>query len=112
VKKSNIGNFRHRVIIQNYTRTSDGQGGYTKVWADVQTVWAEIEPVFNVTQTKEANVAEQKKPVQTHKVRIRYNPIMTPDKRLKWGNRILEPRSAIDEDGTTTTMLLFCDEKL
>lgn len=112
MKQFRIGDLKERVTIQQITLASDGQGGSTETWTDVQTVWAHIEAVFNVTQTKEQNVAEQRKPVQTHKVRIRYNPTMTPDKRLKWGSRILEPRSVIDEDGRRRNMLLFCDEEL
>lgn len=110
--KKNFRQLKERVTIQEVNRTPDGMGGYTETWVDLQTVWAQVIPIFYATQTKEAFTAEQMVPVMTYRVRIRYNPIMTLDKRLKWGNRILEPRSVINEDGRGEFMLMFCDEVL
>jgi head-tail adaptor len=89
----------------------------------------------NVSQSKEYHTAEQRLPVTTHRVRIRYLQGMSSDKRLVWGQklpgttldsditldsademdgnsraRILEIRSVIDEDARKRTMIMFCDE--
>ncbi|WP_134705096.1 head-tail adaptor protein [Ammoniphilus sp. YIM 78166] len=107
-REPKIRDLRERVAIQKVTRVPDGQGGFEEIWEDIATVWAHIEAVFNVTQTKEANIGEQKKPVQTHRVRIRYfnglspDKGMTPDKRLLWIQHYAGPTlssdSVLDED--------------
>ncbi|WP_018130710.1 phage head closure protein [Effusibacillus pohliae] len=102
--------FRHRVTIQQQVRTPDGQGGYTEQWVDLKTVWAHIEPVVEISQAREEITGQQPVPMLSYKVRIRYDAAMTPDKRLKWRTRILEPRAVMPENGVERYMLMFCDE--
>jgi len=44
-KKTLATDLRHRVTLQRVTRTADGEGGFTKAWADVGTYWAAVNPV-------------------------------------------------------------------
>ena len=36
----NIGELKHRIVIEQVAKTSDGQGGYTSVWSTLASVWA------------------------------------------------------------------------
>ena len=36
----NIGELKHRIVIEQVDKTSDGQGGYTSVWSELDKVWA------------------------------------------------------------------------
>ena len=39
-----IGRLRHRLTLEEATRTPDGGGGASEAWATVATVWASITP--------------------------------------------------------------------
>lgn len=42
-KTVDVGRMRHRIHIQTATRTPDGIGGATLVWADARVRWAAVE---------------------------------------------------------------------
>lgn len=104
-----IRNFKDRVTIQALNRIEDEGGGYEENWIDEDTVWAEIIP----QNAREEKVDKQKEPIQSDKVRIRYNENMSAAKRFKvitQDNKILSPSSCIDEKGKKRFMLLNCTE--
>lgn len=39
------GRLDQRITLQRKARASDGMGGYTETWSDLETVWAEVRPL-------------------------------------------------------------------
>lgn len=64
----NIGHLRHRITIQQYSTTSDGQGGFTRSWTTFATRWASIEPIKGLDQFRD----DQKRSRQMYKIMLRY----------------------------------------
>lgn len=40
----NIGELKHRITIQQCTKASDGQGGFTSTWSTLVSVWSKAIP--------------------------------------------------------------------
>lgn len=40
----NIGELKHRITIQQCTKASDGQGGFTSTWSTLVSVWSKATP--------------------------------------------------------------------
>jgi SPP1 family predicted phage head-tail adaptor len=87
-----IGRLRHRITIEEPTRTADGMGGWTVTWTEVSTVWAGVEPVSG----KERIAADAVEAEVTHKVIIRYASWLTPDMRITFGDRHFDIRAIIN----------------
>ena len=89
--------FKKRVTIQNVSRVSDGQGGYTETWVDGSTVYASIEPV----KSYERYQAQQLAVPVSHKIVMRYNASVDETSRLKYGDRVFDVKEVINvnEDG-------------
>lgn len=83
-----------RVKIQNATRISDGQGGFTETWPDVATVWAKIEPI----KAYERMQAMQMQTPVTHKIVMRYRGDVTSASRFNYQERILWAKEVINVD--------------
>ncbi len=90
--KPDPGNFRRRVTIQAVTQVSDGQGGFTDTWNDIQTVSASIEPV----KAYERYQAMQMQTPISHKIVMRFHPSVTTTCRLRWGDRFFWVKEIID----------------
>lgn len=88
---------KKRVTIQNVTRVSDGQGGFTETWVDGSTVFAGIEPV----KSYERYQAMQLEVPVSHKIVMRFTAEVTEQSRLKYGERIFNVKEVINvnEDG-------------
>lgn len=79
---SRIGDLRHRVAVENPTRTPDGSGGFTETFAAASPspVWARIEPATPAkTERLISNVVEG--PI-THIVTMRDHSGVTMKTRL------------------------------
>jgi len=40
----NIGELKHRITIEQCTKSSDGQGGFTSAWSTLTPVWSKATP--------------------------------------------------------------------
>lgn len=79
---------RHRLTLQQESRTPDGDGGYARSWSDVADVWAEIIPLSgNAVYGKETTVAAQLQAEISHRVLLRYRAGVTAGMRLLFGTR-------------------------
>lgn len=103
------GKLRHRITFQRVTLTSDGQGGQEETWADYTTIWADVETQENVTQSKEATVANEKVTTIAYKVKVRYRTDLVPSMRIKWGNRLMYIRNVLDLDNRKRYLQIFAD---
>lgn len=100
------GNLRHRVTIQQLTRTDDGAGGYIETWTAVATVWADVYPL----KGNERYEAQQVQANLSHRVTIRYRAGIVPSMRLQYGTRTLNIEAVIDPEERHRELVLMCSE--
>lgn len=79
------GDLKHKIIIQEKTKTDDGMLGFTETWSDLFPTRAAIWPLSAREQLDalklELNV--------NHRIRIRHPRIsITADMRIKWHDHI------------------------
>jgi SPP1 family predicted phage head-tail adaptor len=89
---STAASLRDRLTIQNVSRVSDGQGGFTETWNDGTTVWANITPMKGYEKFQ----AMQMQTPLTHKIAMRYTSEVTTASRLKFGTRVFEVKEVIN----------------
>ena len=83
----NIGEFRHRIAIEQKTRgSSDGAGGaVSETWTTFAEGWAKLEPQTG----REIVAADQNVHRLTHRVTVRFRAGVTTAMRVKYQGRIL-----------------------
>lgn len=85
------GELDQRVTIQGPGTIDDGYGGTIPGgWADVATIWADVQPL----RGGEAIANMQVTANQTYRVWMRADVAVTPDNRLVWEGRVLDIREA------------------
>jgi len=98
---------RHRVTIEEVTRSGDDQGGFTETWTGRNTVWAGVEPL----RGQERFEAQKINPKTTHKVILRYLEGLTPVMRVRFGDRIFNVEEIINPSEKNESMELRCSEE-
>lgn len=78
------GDLRHKITIEQVTRVSDGQGGFTETWSTFAAPWAKVEPL----SAGQKLWAESLQHRISHKVTTRYFAGVTSDMRITWGSRV------------------------
>jgi len=101
-----IGDLRHRVTFQDWTKVSDGMGGTVDTPADVCTVFAAIWPVSATEQVQ----AGQTVMTVSHRIRIRYRSDITAKLRVKFGSRYFAIVSIINPNESGKLLDLMCKE--
>ena len=81
-----IAELNKRIVIEEYSRTPDGQGGFVETWATFATVWAKIKPV----EQKERIFGQQVSPLTTHKITIRKLNNINSKMRITHEGRIFQ----------------------
>lgn len=103
-----IGMLRRRVILESFTRTSDGAGGSSnESWAPAAVLWAAVHPRAG----GETFTADRMEGRVTHDVWIRPNASIVPGQRLRLTNRILNIRAVMQPDPFVNRMRLDCEER-
>lgn len=107
----NIGGLRHRVLVENPTRTPDGDGGFTIAWASANPseVWAKIEMASPmVTERRVGNTVTA--PI-SHVVTVRYHSEISTLTRLTFEDtRQFFVRGVHNVNEVDETMMLACEE--
>jgi len=88
-------------------RESDGGGGAVEAWAAVADLWAMIEP----RSGKEAVEADRLSGNRKLDVTIRYREDVAPQMRFRFGDRVLDIRAVLDEDGRRRFLKCECEER-
>ncbi len=103
-----IGARRHRIELQEEVKPADTGGGYTLSWATRATVSASIKPVSGSEQLRSAQLEAR----VTHKIETRYrrDVALTAKWRVKFGTRVFNIRTVINEDERGRTWILKVDE--
>lgn len=97
-----------RVRIESQNNVSDGQGGFTKGWATVTTVWARVEPITG----KEGVEAGRMEFALRYRVTIRTRLDFDGSARLIWtsnGNKVLNIREIHDGGPRPQFMMLIAE---
>lgn len=104
----NPGEYRHIITIQKKTDIQNEYGEEIEEWADVVTTRAGLYPISG----KEFFAAETINSEVTHKVNIRYipNKVITPDMRVKFGDRTFHINSVINFQERNVELQLMCKE--
>lgn len=105
-----IGAMRHLVVVENPTRASDGDGGYTETFtaASPSPVWAELKPATpSALERIAGNTIEA--PV-THIVTMRYHSGVTTRTRLTFGARRFFVRGIQTPSEVQEWLVLSCEE--
>jgi SPP1 family predicted phage head-tail adaptor len=102
-----IGRLRHRVMLEQVTRTADGQGGWTEAWGTLATVWAGVEPLRGVERYEAQKINAK----ISHKVVIRALTGVTAAQRVKFGDRYLTVEGVININEKNQTMEMYCSEE-
>lgn len=103
------GELRHRVTIQEYVADRDDFGGEVKIWVDLATVWAAIEPAGGDEGFQTA--ADQNLARRQTKIRIRQRDGLDQAKlRLVFGERIFDVQAVEIDPTLKRQMILTCEE--
>lgn len=101
-----IGHLNKRIILQCPTRTSDGMGSFTTVWAEDSKVWAAIWP----TSAKEQIQSMKETLTVSHRIRIRYKSSVLSSWRVKFGSRYFNIVSLVNPEERNEWLDIMCKE--
>jgi len=107
MKTPKISELRHRITFQKSVEVPDGYKGKKITWQDLIIVWAAVEPLSG----REYFYSQQIKAEVTHRIRIRYNPDINTEMRIKHQDRILEIESIIDKEEKREFQEIFAREQ-
>ena len=89
---------KHRLVLQQEVPSADGAGGYTRSWAEIATLWAEIVPITggdsrsNTISGKEVFIAGQVQAQVSHRIFLRWRNGVMPAMRLALEDRVFNIR--------------------
>tara|TARA_R110000824_G_scaffold37643_1_gene115717 strand:+ start:1497 stop:1826 length:330 start_codon:yes stop_codon:yes gene_type:complete len=104
--QTSIGRMRHRITIQKGTDTVDTGGGRSVVWATLKEVFADIQPQGGASKYRQDQVQEN----VTHKIVMRYRSDIGTNYRIKFGTRIFNIHSILNESERDRYLVLNCEE--
>lgn len=93
-KRKHIGDFKQRVSVERYTTTSDGMGGTTQTWAEIDKVWANIRPLSGQKRLEFGKLDS----TVTHEIQMRYREDISDQDRLKFNGSNYTLKFKINED--------------
>lgn len=96
---------RHRITFQVPSDAKDVLGGYSDSWTDAITVWAQISPVSG----REYSGQVQGNAV-THKIYCRYLKGISPQLRVKFGERTFRIISVLNWEERNKGLTIMCEE--
>jgi SPP1 family predicted phage head-tail adaptor len=102
----NPGEFRQIVTFQKKSGVKNSYGEIDNTWSDVIKTRAGIYPVSG----KEFFAADTVNSEVSHKVNMRYVPGITPDMRIKFGERLFRIISVINFQEKNVELQLLCEE--
>ena len=102
-----LGDLRHRLVLEEAQRVSDGAGGFTETWITLATVSAAIAPSGGSESVNSGRLAGR----VSHQVTLRYRPGMTPAMRFRLGTRQFHILAVFDEDERKRWLQCLCEER-
>ncbi|MPM69781.1 hypothetical protein SDC9_116729 [bioreactor metagenome] len=99
------GRLNKRIILKQPVKTPDGRGGYSTVWQDMGTVWAEFrKPSLQTAETTGTIVSEL-----IREISIRFRTDIRKGWRVVYGGKIFSVEHPPYDYGRETTVLV-CKE--
>jgi len=98
------GKLRHRVTIQQQTKTQDSTGSVIPSWSALATVWAAIEPLSG----RELFSASQVQSSVTTRIRIRARDGITPKMRVLHGSTVFDIEAVLPDPTKNREIHLMC----
>jgi len=95
--------FCDRVRLETALDTPDGQGGVTRSFVTVTSLWAHVEPLSVSSQERQA----QRRQIGRTRILIRHRGDVVPGQRLVWRERVFRIETVSDPD--MTGRYLGCD---
>ena len=93
-KSKHIGDFKQRVALERYTTTSDGMGGTTQTWTEVDKIWCNIKPLSGYKRLEFGKLDS----TVTHEVIMRHREDISDQDRLKYKGKNYTLKFQINED--------------
>ena len=106
----NIGKLNKQIIIQYKNVTRSSYGDETITWTTEDTVWASVQPL--TLRQRESFVVQQNRAEVTHEIHMRYRRNLTPEKRMKYGDRIFDIDSIINVNERDEELLIYATEHI
>lgn len=103
------GALKHRVALQDETRTPDGYGGDALSWTTVSGASA-LPSLVTPVSGREYYFSRKLDGVTSHVVTLRYRAGVTPKQRLLFGSRPLNIRSVLNLEEAGEWLELDCTE--
>lgn len=104
----NAGKYRHVIEIEKLDKHKNKYGEPTNKWIEFLQVRAAIYPISG----REFFSAEKVNSEVTHKINIRYIKGLTPDMRIKFGDRLFSIISIINFQERNTELQILAKELL
>lgn len=106
-----VGNLTQRVIVQQPSEASNGQGGATVTWSTLATVWASVVGISGSERLQAESVGSR----VGYRVTVRYRADVTPRMRLSWtpyggSAKTLEILAVRMKEGSPVFLELDCEE--
>jgi SPP1 family predicted phage head-tail adaptor len=102
------GKLRHQITIQRKSLTTDEYGGPVETWADVDTVWASVEPLSG----RELANAQTVNAEITTRITMRYLAGVIAADRIVFEGRFYNLQSVIDEEMKHRQLVIMASEGL
>ncbi|TXH06683.1 MAG: head-tail adaptor protein [Rhodocyclaceae bacterium] len=107
------GQLNHRIRIQRPMLIKDALGAPSQTWADVATVWADIQPLSG----REARMADRIAAEITHQITVRYRsefdePKQIAQMRVLHRGRVFALHAALNDDEAGVAVILLATEGL
>lgn len=88
----NSGKLRHRITFERATKTDDGGGGSSMVWATVATVRAYVKPISGGERLQAMRVESN----ITQRIYIRYRDDLAESDRIRYGSRLMQVKAIVN----------------
>jgi len=102
-----IGRLRHRLALEQASRTADGGGGAAENWTTVAQIWGRIRPTGG-TELVDADCLSGR---VSHEITLRYRTGVEPAMRITRGSRRFEIVAVIDIDERRRWLKCLCVER-
>ena len=100
------GRLARRLVLEAPLDAADEIGGASRSWADVATLWGEVESLRGETRL----AADRLEQAVTHRITLRWRAGVTGAMRLRLGARVFVIRAARDPDESRRRLVLDCEE--
>jgi SPP1 family predicted phage head-tail adaptor len=101
------GQLTARLSLEASVETPDGQGGTTKTFVEMASVWALIEPVGDAVEEEASSVIFKR----SHRIWLRFRTDVAAGMRLRKGSRIFWIGGTQDPDDSRRYLICHCQEK-